>query len=682
MIAYTGLQAADLGGRRIYGAAQLAVAISLPSDRREMSYDLVIEGMAGADLHPLAPRRLPLEPVDVEAGTVALGALLSDHTPMLIRLRAALCLRDESRAISAAVAFVWCGLDQVSDRGFAGRVPLNAEVALFDGASPGPSGIGFHCDRGGDPVRLAFQRIGIEPGGKPWTFLFRAADILVRVVRPDPGGQTRVTTIAMGDTVSIGDDLPADIILQSDDPEAALTIGHRRIDGAFRRNVSRYISHVTLMELCRGSATSLILHKGPGQTLALDLCRIVRPSTPRLFRLDVGNPRGTMLTLDMGRPISSLRMEGTELLSGRTMELELDLGLTLLAPGHPFAGASLERCQGTAVKLFLPNPNGQRSAWLNRLAVQLDCDGGFDPLRSARGDEFVLPIAAERGSRLADPLQAVGGLGSEEAAGVARHAYEALLHCYDQSSWEHMRWLPGLMRRAASVCRRAGCTHLLLPVLGATPPVDAGESWVPMTSPWDMAPALWTLPGSAYEGEWLVRSPLRTGLNFIRSIDTAVLVRTAIQEGLIDSAFYSYYSNLQEAHRSDDIRLAGFRFDAFFRTLAESDGQASGQCALAPRRHAEALKRLRRSYYRASVGEANIIRLGQATGVSNRCAQAQARLLPWVREVAERGWAGSAVPSGDAGVVDDDPEILRTAPLLLSSLAMAARFSRFEINSP
>lgn len=681
-LGFAGQHAVDLAGRRLFAAADVALTLVLPGDRLAAPYDLVLDGMAKPDGTAADALRVPVQRDDLENGRALVGAHLAHHPAMVIRLRASLCLRGESRALASAVAFVWSGLDGCRPgRGFRGQRPGNALPDLFDGASLGDTGIGFHSGRTGEPVRVAFRPVGRDAGRAPWTFRFQASDLFVELVRSgDVSAALRTVQVSLGETVAISDDQPADIIVHSDDHEADLSIGQRRIQGAFQRALSRHIAHATLMEACTGAANAITIHKGRERSVAIELCRIARPYTPRRFQID-DRPGRVSVTMDLGRPIHSLCFDGVDLRSGHTVAGALEPGMVMVAPNSPLASASLAGGAGTGYVLTVPYGMKAASFWLLHPAVRMEGNAPAEPLRNPRSDEYVLAVAGEWGNRITDPVAVDCWTTINEAAGVALRCYAALLRCYEQQSWDRMSWLPGLMRRAANAVIAEQGLSPLVPAFAQQPAEGASESWVPLTSPWDLAPGLWSLPGSAYARLPETAAPLLRALHSLAKLDAAGRVREAIAQGLIGPAFARYYGNLQEAHRSDSVRLSQFDFDQFVCEMSRpaiQDESNDTRCPLSARRHRDAVRRLRLAYGRISNGESNLIRLGRATHMVNRCSSAQPELVRWVHRVA-KGWTRAGVPALPVTAAEEEAsDFLSAAPNLLSSLAMAARFDRLE----
>ena len=244
---------------------------------------------------------------------VDIGGLLPKTGPFG-RLRVMLTLSGELRTLVSAAAWHWPGLRHFDRARFHGPVPPNLIELDCKNIQRDDEGLTIVC-----------------AGDRPDALLRFDADLL-RLTAPgiyasvERAGQpaSLAVPIHAGSNITLGGNLANTLRLTCDNPDAILTIGEHVEPHAFARSNVRRVGFALLMtalEACEGKVT---IHYRGSWDAPHTVCKLTRAETPTRFEV-IRRVDYTEVVLATGNPIGSVRLDCSELITGRRMEIDIPI---------------------------------------------------------------------------------------------------------------------------------------------------------------------------------------------------------------------------------------------------------------------------------------------------------------------------------------------------------------------
>lgn len=637
-----------------------------------------VPGEAGARLaaqlwlrHPALPptgKRVDVALADDGLAQVPVGKLLPQSGPVG-RLQAVLTLPGEERALVAASAWYWPGLERFDGRRFHGPAPTNLLEAGCRGIHRSPEGISIAGD-GDRPEAL----IALDTA----TLRFTAPGVYAALERPGVPPES-ATPLPAGTTITLGGNLAWTLRVACDNPNAVLEVGRHTDAQAFTRTSVRRISFGSLLgALDEGDGEVRVRYLGPADP-PRTVCRLARAETPARFEIALRSDF-VELGLAMERPVASLRLECSELLSGRAAVLDVALD------DRPDAAivtrnerrATLVRCDlsdgQAAHRLRVPFADWRDGVWLLEPYCRAEGIPGHRPLRSAADERYAFAFLNRGGIR--ERRLDETAIPDPEAA--FRRAARALAIPLADAVAEAAEPLEALYRAAgAHLLREAPhrAAAAFADDLAGIETAGVAPGTLPRLSPWHVDPRAFSLPASAYDADALDATDLAPfyGLAVLGRTRT---LREAFAGGRFDLIFAAGFGNLPLAEQVQAIDLTDFSFGRLEEAFASRrrSGPDDLPPLLGPEFFARSEERTVANLAEAQANPTNGTRIGQALLVAARGREAARALLGDARRLAVDAdrfapnlpFLPSPRRGEDAGPAED-------LPPFLSALALAAR---------
>ncbi|MCS6803433.1 MAG: hypothetical protein NZ773_16015 [Dehalococcoidia bacterium] len=662
--------ARDAKGVVLLGATAVA-AISVP-------------GEAGARLgaqlwlrHPALPRegkRLDVTLDDGGLAQVPVGKLLPQSGPVG-RLQAALTLPREERALVAASALYWPGLERFDGRRFHGPAPTNLLEAGCRGIHLSPEGISIAGD-GDRPEAL----IALDTA----TLRFTAPGVYAALEPPGVPPES-ATPLPAGTTITLGGNLAWTLRVACDNPNAVLEVGQHTDAQAFARTSIRRISFGSLLRaLDEGDGEVRVRYLGPADP-PLTVCRLARAETPARFEIGLRSDFFE-LELAMKKPVASLRLECSELLSGRTemLEVALDAQPDAAAVTPNERAATLVRCDPSngqaAYRLRVPFADLGDGVWLLEPYCRAEGMPGHRPLRSAVDERYAFAFL-NRGGVREDRLDTIAIPDPESAF---RRAARALAISLADEVAEAAEPIEALYRAAGErlleeAPHRAAAAFA--DDLAGIEAAGVAPGTLPRAAPWQISLRAFSLPASAYDPH-ADDKPELAAFGGLAVLGHTPTLKAVFASSRFDALFASGFENFSLANRVQAIDLTDFSFARLKQAFASCSHACGGDppTLLGPDFFAHAAKRTLVNLAEARANPSNGNRLGEALYVAACGRTAASMLLKEARRLAKDvdGFR-QPFPWLPGGSDADDEEMPRDLPPFLSALALAARL---EVRRP
>lgn len=656
--------ARDAEGIVLLGAAAVAT-VSVPGD-------------AGARLaaqlwlrHPALPptgKRVDVTLANDGLAQVPVGKLLPQSGPAG-RLQAALTLPGEARALVAASAWYWPGLERFHGGRFHGPVPTNLLEAGCRGIHRSPEGISIAGD-GDMPEAL----IALDTA----TLRFTAPGVYAALERPGVPPES-ATPLRAGTTITLGGNLAWTLRIACDCPNAVLEVGRHTDARAFTRSSVRRISFGSLLAaLDEGDGEVRVRYLGPADP-PRTVCRLARAETPAHFEIAL-RANFVELRLAIERSLASLRLKCSELLSGREAVIDVTLDDrpdAAIVPRNEMR-ATLVRCDPSdgqsAYQLRLPFADWTDGVWVLEPYCRADGIPGHRPLRSAAGERYAFAFLNRGGIR--ERRLEESAIQDPEAA--FRRAARALAIPLADAVAEAAEPFEALYRAAGAHLLREAPHRAAVAFaddLAGIETAGVAPGTLPRLSPWHVDLRAFSLPASDYDADALAATDLAPfyGLAVLGRTRT---LREAFTGGHFDPIFAAGFENLTLAMRVQAIDLTDFSFGRLDEAFAscKRSGPDDLPPLLGPEFFARSEERTAANLAEAQANPTNGTRIGQALFVAARGREAARSLLGHARGLAEDAdrfapnlpFLPSPPCGEDASPADD------LLPFL-STLALAAR---------
>lgn len=656
--------AQDAEGAVLLGATAVA-AVSVP-------------GEAGARLaaqlwlrHPALPpagKRVDVTLDDDGRAQVPVGKLLPQSGPVG-RLQATLTLPGEERALVAASAWYWPGLERFDGRRFHGPVPTNLLEAGCHGIHRSPEGISIAGD-GDRPEAL----IALDTA----TLRFTAPGVYLALERPGFPPES-AAPLPAGTTITLGGNLAWTLRVVCDNPNAVLEVGRHTDAKAFARTSVRRISFGSLLSaLDEGDGEVRVCYLGPADP-PRTVCRLARAETPTRFEIALRSDF-VELGLAMERPMVSLRLECSELLSGRAAVLDVvleDQPDAATITGNE-GRATLVRCDPSdgraAHRLRVPLADWRDGVWLLEPYCRVEGMPGNRPLRSAVDERYAFAFLNRGGVRARRLDEAA--IPDPEAA--FRRAARALAIPLADAVAEAAEPLEAVYRAAgARLLQEAPhrAAAAFADDLAGIEAAGVAPGTLPRLSPWHVDLRAFSLPASTYDADAQDAADLAPfcGLAVLGRSRT---LRDAFAGGRFDPVFAAGFENLPLAMRVQAIDLTDFSFARLEEAFAsrKRSGPEDLPPLLGPDFFARAEERTVANLAEVQANPTNGTRIGQALLVAARGREATRALLGDARGLAvDADRFAPNLPYLSSRRRDEDSGPGEDLPPFLSALALAAR---------
>jgi hypothetical protein len=467
----------------------------------------------------------------------------------LAKARVALALKGIERPLASAAFWHWPGLSELRDgRSFKGPIPENfsddySRHVVRDGA-------GRLALRGDVPfarARLAFR---LERDDLV-AFELPRPGVSIALLSPD--GTERI--LAFDGVLTLGTNLDHVVVVRSSDPSAVLDVRGRIERSPWGRDGARRLSLASLNEA--GSHDQIRWLPGGDETAALVLARLRPAFAPASFRT-VRHHDALQAELHLSQPIDAVRIEAEELLSGERFDGEVPLGR------RPVERSIYERAEGavcdaqrTQLLLTLPCRSWPGGAWLARFLVREEGGDVWRPLLSPRGDTYGLALPIEEGHWVRTPAVIA-------ERDVFVRMSRALAVCYAKECWEDIEnmLLKPWISIGQDLASRPGGLQVLLRACRATPTPAAGQTWIPLHHPLEIAPTLFSAPAAAFR-ELEAAEDGSSALAVVADTADCQRVRDAMAHVPVSPIFFTGYANFPQASQNASVALSGFRFPAY-----------------------------------------------------------------------------------------------------------------------
>jgi hypothetical protein len=637
-----------------------------------------VPGEAGARLaaqlwlrHPALPptgKRVGVTLDEDGLAQLPVGKLLPQSGPAG-RLQAALTLPGEERALVAGSAWYWPGLERFDGRRFHGPAPTNLLEARCRGISRSPEGISIAGDGDRPEVLIGFDTA---------TLRFTAPGVYAALERPGVPPES-ADPLRAGTTITLGGNLAWTLRVACDNPNGVLEVGRHKDAQAFARTSVRRISFGSLLgALDDGDGEVRVRYLGP-QDPPRTVCRLTRAETPTRFGVAL---RTDFVELDlaMTRPVASLRLECSELLSKQTTEIVVDLD------DRP-AATTVTTNEGRATLIRRDLSDGQaayrlriRAAgwsnglWLLEPYCEFERMPGHRPLRSTADERYAFAFLTCGGVR----QRRLDGTAISDPEAAFRRAARALAIPLADPVVEAAEPLKALYREAGArllreVPRRAAAAFAA--DLAGIEADGVAPGTLPRLSPWDVDLGAFSLPASDYDAEALDATDLAPfqGLAILGQTRT---LKELFADGRFDQIFAAGFENLPLAHRVRAIDLTDFSFAKLNEAFASGNfsGSDDQPPLLGPEFFARAGDRTAANLAEAQANPANGTRIGEALFIAARGREAARTLLEEAHKLAPdaKSFAPN-LPFLPLPPPDEDPGPAEDLAPFLSALALAAR---------
>lgn len=655
--------ARDAGGVVLLGSSAVAT-VSVPGD-------------AGARLaaqlwlrHPaLPPGGLRIE-VDLDEDGMAqvpVGRLLPQTGPAG-RLQAVLTLPGEERALVAASAWYWPGLERFDGRRFHGPVPTNLMEEGCRGIRRTPEGIGIAGDGDRPEILLALSA---------GTLRFSAPGVYVALERPGVPPEA-AAPLPAGTTITLGGNLAWTLRVTCDNPAAVLEVGQHVDSLAFAKAGVRRVSFGSLLgALDGGDGEVRVRYLGPADP-ARALCRLVRSETPTSFEIA---SRSDFVEVDfsMGRPLAALRLECSELLSGRATVLDLApedrpdrAAMTRKEKGAALFGSESSD-GGSTYRLTVPFAGWDDGLWLLEPYCRAEGMPGNRPLRTAADEGYAVAFLSRGGVR----ERRIDALPMPDAEAAFRRAARALSNPLAKQAAAAAEPVEELYRASGrrlleEAPRKAAAAFA--DDLAGVETIGSAPGVLPRLSPWHVDLAAFSPAASNYDTE-AFDSPDLAPFYGLAALARSRMLRDVFESGRFDPLFAAAFENLPLAMRARAIDLTDFSFARLEAAFASCDPAASAEEALlGPGFFARAEERTTANLAEAQANPANGTRIGQALLVAARGRDAARALLADARTLAlDVDRFAPSVPFIAPLRRDDEAAGSQELPPFLSALALASR---------
>jgi hypothetical protein len=522
----------------------------------------------------------------------------------------------------------------------------------------------------------ATATIAFQMGGRPNCYQVAWPGLTAVLERSD--GEARPWRL--GDTLIVGEGHAGDaLVIRSPDRGAALRVGARRIEGAFRAAATWAVPISTLAD------AACVLHVSASGT-ETRVAEVAYAAEPVRLGLRAWSG-GTELRLDMGRLVQAIRFEREDENGARSdAEIRLDHRIDAERPAA-FANARWTHDHVVAELSAVD----QEGLSLVDVSVLMAGETRWTRLANGRGDRFAVPLKGRRDAAEARPS-------------VLRRLDGWLSECYARATWEeglsdalHGAWV-SLTRRIAEA---PGGAAALLVVAHGEPEVEGG--WLPMCHVLEACPELHDAPLHAFHGLRDAETPAGRAMGWMADLADGALR----DKRWIELPAFAAFDNFAQAQRGAPLK--GFRHDVLL-TRVEPDRAAGrswdGSMALGPAHAGAALLRLRERLedhrlLGASDGEGRMSkrshRLNLLTGALGRDVRtgliegdeqdASTRMIDraviaYARAARAGRWDEKAAETAGrcelprAEILAATGEVLRLAPELLAFHLLAAELER------
>lgn len=626
----------DATGALLFGSAMTA-AVSVPGELgAELTADLVMR-------HPALATGEVRTSIQLDAtgqASVDIGSLLPKTGPFG-RLRVMLTLPGELRTLVSAAVWHWPGLRHFDRARFQGPVPPNLIEAGCRNVQRDAEGLAIVC-AGDRPEAL----LRFDAG----SLYLTAPGIYASVER---AGQPPSLTapIAAGSHITLGGNLANTLRLTCDNPDAILTIGGHVEPHAFvRSNVRRvgFAALMTALETCEGTVT--IHYRGPWDA-PHTVCNLTRAETPTRFEV-MRRTDCTEVALATRRPIGSVELDCSELVTGRRMDIDV--------PFDKDGDATLHR-------LRIEPGNFGDGVWLIEPFCRLEGMAGTRPLRSAVGERCAVALHINAGifrGRL-DPFLI------EDPEGAYRRAARILSLPIVEVSGATV--LVGEVYRAAGTRlseSNGGAQLFAAELVGEMAPIDS-PGYVPQLSPWDIDLRAYSAAAATYEPSPPENSAMASfaGLGLL---GRTRMVKDVFSHERFDPRTAMAFESALAANRNAVLDLTNFSFEQLAKVFATGNGLAEDEpLLLSCSFFQHAAEHARSSLAEADANPANAERIGRARYIARQTRRAAHRLRAEAARLGD-GVSAHPVPFVAPSMADDD-EMPEDVFGFVSALALAAR---------
>jgi hypothetical protein len=581
------VMAQDTTGALLFGSAMTA-AVSVPGELgAELTADLVIR-------HPALATGEVRTSVQLDAtghASVDIGGLLPKTGPFG-RLRIMLTLTGELRTLVSAAAWHWPGLRHFDRARFHGPVPPNLVEVECKNIQRDAEGLTIIC-----------------AGDRPDAVLRFDADLL-HLTAPgiyacvERAGQPASLAIPVhaGSDITLGGNLANTLRLTCDNPDAILTIGEHVEPRAFvRSNVRRvgFASMMTALEACEGKVT---IHYRGSWDAPYTVCTLTRAETPTRFEV-IRRVTQTEVVLATGNPLRSVRLDCSELITGRRMEIDIPIDGESGAASHRLR---IEPCCFSD------------GVWLVEPYCRLEGMAGTRPLRSPVGERCDVALhvnAGIFGNRLDPSL-------IEDPDNAYRRAARVLSRPVVEASGATV--FVGEVYRGAGtrLFERDGGAQLFAAELSGEMSAVDSAGYVPRLSPWDIDLRAFSAPALAYDAAPPENCAMAAfaGLGLL---GRARMVKEVFSHGRFEPSTATAFKNAASANRVGVIDLTDFSFDRLPGIFATSNDLPEDEPLLLSRGFFQrAAQHARTSLAEAYANPANAKRAGLARYIARQARRA------------------------------------------------------------
>jgi hypothetical protein len=479
------------------------------------------------------------------------------------RLQATLTLPGQERALISATAWYWPGLERFDGMRFHGPVPTNLHEDSCRGIYRTSEGLAIAGD-GDRPDVLLMLGSG--------SLRFSAPGVYVAVERPGiPLGAA--SAVPLGTTITLGGNLACTLRIACDNPNAVLEVGAIGDGQAFARLPVRRISFGSLVTaLESGDGEVRIRYLGPTDPPRL-VCALMRAETPTQFGIHL-RADFVEVGFSMDRPLTALRLECSDLLSGSTMALELD------AHGRPNSGADESPTQqavlvgsdsrsGAPVHRFrLPFGRWDDGVWLVEPYCRVEGMPGARPLRTAADERFTFAFLTRGGvrdrcvdeERILDTEAAFRRAANAIATPIANEVAEA--------AWP----VESLYRAAGARLLQDTPTTAAVAFandLAGMENIGGSPGALPRLSPWHVDLAAFSQQASAYDANRL-EAPDLAPFAGLAILGSSRLLKDAFTDRRFEPCAAGAFGNFALANRVKSIDLTDFAFAKLEKTFRTS----------------------------------------------------------------------------------------------------------------
>ena len=629
------VMAQDSTGALLFGSA-ITAAVSVPGELgAELTADLVIR-------HPAVAAGEVRTPIQLDAtgqASVNIGDLLPKAGPFG-RLRVMLTLSGELRTLVSTSAWHWPGLRYFDRARFHGPVPPNLIESDCKNIQRDAEGLTVVC-----------------AGDRPDALLRFDADVL-HLTAPgiyasvERAGQPAALAVPIhaGSDITLGGNLANTLRLTCDNPDAILTIGDHVEPCAFARsNVRRigFASLMTALEACEGNVT--IYYRGSWDA-PHTVCKLTRAETPTRFEV-IRRVDYTEVVLASGNPIGSVRLDCSELLTGRRTEIDI-----------PIDGES----GATSHHLRLEPGHFSDGVWLVEPYCRLEGMAGTRPLRSAVGERCDVALHVNAGIFVnrRDPFLI------EDPDAAYRRAARILSRPVVEAS--AATGFVGEVYRAAGkrlIECGDGAQLFAAELTGEMSAVDL-PGYVPPLSPWDIDLHAFSAPAVAYDAA-LSESGAMAAFAGLGLIGRARMVKDVFSHGRFELSTAMAFENAASANRVAGLDLTDFSFNILSTIFSASNGALEDEPLLLSRGFFQrAAEHARTSLAEAYANPANAKRTNAAYFIARQARRATNGLRA---EASRLGVGASAHWVPFVALSTTDYEMPDDLLGFLSALALAAR---------